>query len=139
MNKENSYDVIMFNDVIEHLTKQEVLDILCLMKKALKKGGKLIIKVVNSANPITGSTSRYFDFTHELGFTETSLQQVLNAAGFEKVCIKGADIYVEYLPFSFMLKILSRMVNLVWFSLNGLYGRTSIKIFDKNLIAIAKK
>ena len=98
MNREGIYDIIMFNDMIEHLNKQEVVDILRLMKKALRKGGKIIIKVVNAANPITGNASRYIDFTHELGFTEVSLRQVLNAVGFQKVSIKGTDIYLGYMP-----------------------------------------
>ena len=34
------------------------------------------------ANPITGLMHRYHDFTHETGFTNFSLQQVLVASGF---------------------------------------------------------
>lgn len=136
---ENSFDVILFNDVIEHLSKEEVFEVLFLFYKALKHGGRVFIKTVNLANPITGVTGRYLDFTHEVGFTELTMRQVLRAASFRKFKVIGADIYVSPVPFIYILKLFAKINNFIWYLLNCMYGRTSIKIFEKNIIAIAYK
>ncbi len=90
----NQYDVIIFNDVIEHFKKEEVMPLLASIKKSLKDGGVVITKTDNEANPFCGMSGRYMDFTHELGFVSLSLQQVYEAAEFKNVEVIGADIYV---------------------------------------------
>lgn len=137
--KKNIYDVILFNDVIEHFKKEELFEVLELLREALRTGGRVIIKTANLSNPVTGASSRYFDLTHEVGFTEVSMRQMLLAANFAKVKVIGADIYVCCLPFVYVLKIFAKAINFIWYLLNCLYGRTTVKIFEKNLIAIAYK
>lgn len=88
------YDVIIFNDVIEHLTKNEIVEMLLAIKDALKNEGIIIIKSPNMANPYTSLASLYIDFTHETGFTELSLKQLLGAIRFSSVSIFGSDIYI---------------------------------------------
>jgi len=63
-------------DVIEHFNKNEIIDILDMTNRALKKGGALIIQTPNGAG-IFGSRYRYHDFTHEISFAENSLRQIL--------------------------------------------------------------
>lgn len=133
------YDIIIFNDVIEHLTKEELFPVLLEIKSALKSGGKLIIKTYNLANPITSISGRYFDMTHEIGFNEASMYQVLNAIDFKNIKIKGADIFVIGVPFIYVLKLYTIIQNTFWYLQSCVYGRNSITIFSKNLIAIAKK
>ena len=87
--------LIVLNDVIEHLEKQELFDLLDAARNALTEGGTLFIKVPNMANPYTGATSFALDFTHQLVFTEISLRQVLLATDFSDITIIGADIYVK--------------------------------------------
>lgn len=89
--KNESYDLIVLNDVIEHLPKPEIIADLELIRAALKPNGQLIIKTNNLA-AITGARLRYEDFTHELGFTEHSLRQALMIAGFRAVEIKAFDM-----------------------------------------------
>ena len=137
--KENLFDVIIFNDVIEHFTRDELFDILFLLRKSLKKKGRIIIKTMNQSNPITGISSMYLDLTHETGFTEISMRQVLMAASFKKVKTVGADIYISPVPFVYILKIIAKINNFIWYMFNCLYGRTTVKIFEKNMIAIAYK
>ena len=80
-NSPDSYDAIIMNDIIEHLEKPEILNVLEIIFKKLNTGGRLIIKTPNASNPIMASSSRYYDFTHELLFTEESLSQVLKISG----------------------------------------------------------
>lgn len=93
-NHKNLYDIIIFNDVIEHFKKEEIMPLLGMIKESLRDGGVVITKTDNEANPFCGLSGRYMDFTHEVGFVSLSLQQVYEAAGFQNIEIRGADIYV---------------------------------------------
>jgi 2-polyprenyl-3-methyl-5-hydroxy-6-metoxy-1,4-benzoquinol methylase len=79
-----SYDVIVMNDVIEHIPRQVLNTVLVEIRDALKPGGFFLIKTPNMANPLCLNV-RYKDFTHEAGFTETSLKQVLGEAGYADI------------------------------------------------------
>lgn len=79
--KADSYDAITLRDVLEHFTKQEITETFPLYYKALRKNGRIIIQVPNAASPLFGRI-RYGDFTHELAFCESSLQQLLRVMGF---------------------------------------------------------
>lgn len=80
-----SYDLIILLHVLEHVPKAESVAFLVALNGALRAGGRAVIEVPNMGNPVLGLTSRYADFTHEVGFTEMSLTQVLRMAGFTQV------------------------------------------------------
>lgn len=138
-NKGDKFDCIIFNDVIEHLTKNEVIDVLSKIKDNLDIGGNVIIKTPNMANPFVNTAGRYIDFTHETGFTEFSIKQCLRAVGFSKIIVKGTDIYVFNPVISILAKLVSKIVNVFLYLFSYLYGRKSLKIFEKDIIAIAWK
>ena len=132
-----SYDLIVMNDVIEHLSKQEIIDDLELMRVALKKGGKLVIKTNNLA-AITGSRMRYSDFTHEVGLTEYSLRQILLAAGFNSVEIKPFAMPLTSLA-RYVRFILQKVSNACW-KLRFWINFTPVpKIVDEMIWAVAIK
>ena len=80
--------MIIMNDLIEHLAKEEMVDILSAARRALKQGGALMCRLPNMSN-IFGVYLLYNDFTHETGFTEYSLRQLLQLSGFNDMVIKG--------------------------------------------------
>ena len=90
---DNSFDLITLLDVLEHVKKENTIDFLNALNGSLKEGGVLIIQVPNSQAP-DGQLHRYNDITHEVGYVEHSLQQVLIAAGFDKVEFKGFEEFV---------------------------------------------
>lgn len=137
--KEEVYDVIVFNDIIEHLNKSEIVDILIKIRKALKKGGLVFIKTPNMANSFVNTQGRYIDFTHETGFTEFSMKQVLRATGFSNAIIKGTNIYVVDYVVSGLCWLVSKFIGIIMFLCSALFGRTSIRIFEKDILAIAYK
>lgn len=104
--KENSYDVILAFDIIEHFTKDEIFEILESAFRTLKNNGKLIIHVPNGEAIFPG---RIFhgDFTHEVCFTRSSLNQILTACGFRNIS------FHEDKPFIHGLKSLIRSI--IWF------------------------
>lgn len=71
-------------DLLEHLTKTEVLAAFDAVVAALQPGGKFIARVPNAASPFGGHV-RYGDFTHETWFTASSVRQLAAAAGFGPV------------------------------------------------------
>jgi SAM-dependent methyltransferase len=79
--RHRTYDLITLCDVIEHVPREKVLPLLRLVYVALRPGGALYVRTPNMAS-LLASYSRYLDFTHLTGFTEFSLTQVLEAAGF---------------------------------------------------------
>ena len=80
------WELIVMNDVIEHIPKEKIVPILKLVHSRLCSGGTVIIKTPNMDNPFCMYT-RYHDFTHEIGFNGNSLVQVLKMAGFDKISI----------------------------------------------------
>lgn len=82
--EELSYDIIFLMDILEHLEKQDVLDLLDRVNALLKNGGKVILHVPNGSG-LFGMRVRYGDFTHYAAFTAKSMQQILKATGFKDV------------------------------------------------------
>lgn len=140
--KENKkhFDVIVMNDLIEHFEKNQVLKLLKLAYKNLSKNGILIVKTPNMSNPILASSSKYINFTHEIGLTEESLKQILKFSGFKKCRIYSPDPYIFYQsPLNFLAKISVSIINSIFRLIFLLYGRKTTKIYTKNLIAVATK
>lgn len=133
------FNIIVMNDVIEHLDKERIVETLAAAHQRLQKDGRLIIKVVNAANPITGASSRYGDFTHAIGFTQESLSQVLRMAGFDQVEIRAQNIWVFNPLINLAGRALQGMFNLLFRALFLLYGRKTTTIFTKDIIAVAKR
>lgn len=134
------FDLIVMNDVIEHLSKEEIMQALEGINKNLADGGIVIIKSSNASNPIMGLSSRYMDFTRDVIFTEESLLQVLTVIGFRDIQIHPHNIYVYYFnPLNYVAKFMSALLCLLFRLLFIMYGRKTTRVFTKNLIAVAKK
>src|ERR1700722_1806739 len=67
-------------DLLEHLTKPEVLGTFDAVALALRPGGRFVARVPNAVSPFGGHI-RYGDFTHETWFTVRSVRQLAAAAG----------------------------------------------------------
>jgi 2-polyprenyl-3-methyl-5-hydroxy-6-metoxy-1,4-benzoquinol methylase len=84
------FDLITLLDVLEHFKKEQIIDFLKVLRGALKSQGVLIIQVPNMQAP-DSQLHRYNDITHECGFIEHSLLQVLLAAGFKEIAFFGFE------------------------------------------------
>ena len=136
---DGKYDVVILNDVIEHLTKPEIFELLDGVHALLSEQGVFLIKTPNMANPYVNTAGRYIDITHEIGFTETSMRQVLRATGYHDIQVVGTDVYVLNPIISVLAKLVSKILNFFLFVFSALYGRTSIRVFEKDILAIAHK
>jgi 2-polyprenyl-3-methyl-5-hydroxy-6-metoxy-1,4-benzoquinol methylase len=98
-------------DLLEHLTKPEVLDTLDLVATALRPGGWFIARVPNAVSPLSGHI-RHGDFTHESWYTSRSVRQISATAGLGSVVVIGCPPPVHGLA--------SAIRRVAWKSVSGL-------------------
>jgi 2-polyprenyl-3-methyl-5-hydroxy-6-metoxy-1,4-benzoquinol methylase len=91
------YDGLILRDVIEHFSRDEILEILRLARCALRPGGTIILQVPNAESPFFGRI-RYGDFTHEIAFSASSLVQVLQLTGYHRIRLRSTSPVVRSLP-----------------------------------------
>jgi 2-polyprenyl-3-methyl-5-hydroxy-6-metoxy-1,4-benzoquinol methylase len=81
---DGAFDRVYMLDVIEHIDKAAVVEVLSTLHAKVAPTGALIVTTENMASPI-GRIQRYLDFTHEYNYTDVTLRQVLEIAGFGDV------------------------------------------------------
>lgn len=81
-----TYDCITAIDVIEHFTKDELVQFLQLVLPRLSTDGVLIMRTCN-ADALLPSPYTYGDFTHETLLNKGSAEQLLNAVGFGQAVV----------------------------------------------------
>jgi 2-polyprenyl-3-methyl-5-hydroxy-6-metoxy-1,4-benzoquinol methylase len=138
-NNFQKFEVIVMNDIIEHLEKENILLVLRLINKALSEDGIIIVKTPNASNMITGSSSRYIDFTHTTCFTNESMSQVLKMTGFNDVKVYGQQMMMFNPLINLILGIFYGLQYIILRLLFLINGRKTTKIFSKTLIATGKK
>jgi len=100
-----SFALINAQNLLEHFTRDELLQLLDAIVGSLAPGGTLLAVVPNAAS-LFGTRTRFWDITHELSFTPSSLLQVLTAVGLTRVR------FLEYGPVVHGLK--SAIRYLLW-------------------------
>ncbi len=88
------FELITLLDVLEHVKKEETISFLRALYVSLRHSGILIIQVPNLQAP-DGQLHRYNDITHEVGYIEHSLKQVLVATGFKNLHFYGFEDIVH--------------------------------------------
>ena len=138
-NSPGSYDAIIAEQEINHLTKEEILIFLSLCRKSLAEGGTLMVHSLNGANPVTGSEALAQNFDHYNTFTEYSLRQILDHSGFVEVNVFPLNLYVFYgNPLNYVALLADR-INALIVRINFiLYGKHN-RIFTKKIAAVGKK
>lgn len=132
-NNKKTFDAIMALDVIEHFTLEEAMELAQLVCQALKPGGFALFRTPNMAN-VLGIYSRYLDLTHQTGFTEYSLQQLLLQSGFASTHLHLPAWDVSH-PLTAKLAE-SRDFHIRLYSLQD---RATPTCFEKNLVMIGRK
>lgn len=79
--RREKFDLIIINDVLEHIPVAEAVPLLGQVRGALVPGGRVVIRMQNMSS-LLASYSMYLDFTHVAGYTEFSLMQLLDQSGF---------------------------------------------------------
>ncbi|HAM37818.1 MAG: hypothetical protein A2474_04095 [Elusimicrobia bacterium RIFOXYC2_FULL_34_12] len=137
-NKKEQYDTIIMIDVLEHIEKTEVLELLDKVYFSLKAGGSIILQLPNALTPF--NVFLYQDFTHETAYTRASISQLLSTTGFENIRVFPIVPHIHG-PKSLISHL---MWKVVWQNLIKLYmltanGNLMGNIYTSNLIAYAEK
>jgi len=137
--KKEQYDVILAKDFVEHLLKDEVIELISSAYKALKPGGTFICTVPNANSPFAARL-HYKDFTHEQIFTHESLRQIFIACGLTPTYIIG-EVHVPSTLKGWIRFAIARAIRFSWrvFMVSEL-GRLALRMpLEANLIGVARK
>ena len=117
----NSFDVVAFWDVLEHL--QDPVKSLSCARRLLKEGGSLMISTGDAKSLLARVCGRYWHlFTppqHLYFFDKRSIEKLLKKSGFDiiKICYMGRHTTLEFVIFKLLevsgLSTLSRFFNRV--------------------------
>lgn len=136
-NKKEYYSLVTMCDVVEHISKDEILNMITTIYSSLKKDGILIVQMPNMQS-IVAPIFMYDDFTHEAGYTERSLIQMLKMCGFSSIECFG----FEFLDNSIKSKIHYYLRAILWFFekiRRKINGTMPHKIMHPVFFAIARK
>lgn len=79
-------EVVFLIDVVEHLSRAEMLILLDAVRETMAPEARLILHLPNALG-IFGMNVRYGDATHEQAYAKRGIQQCLAACGFELVAV----------------------------------------------------
>ena len=133
------FDVIICEQELNHLTKDEIIMFLNLCWNKLSQNGALIVHGLNGANPITGAEALAQNFDHFNTFTEYSLRQVLTYCGYDHISVIPLNLYVFYSnPFNYIAWFIAGLLTLIFRFGFILYGKHN-RIFTKKIAAVCQK
>jgi SAM-dependent methyltransferase len=125
-------------DLLEHLTKPEVLATFDAVAAALRPGGRFIARVPNAVSPF-GGYIRYGDFTHETWFTARSVRQLAAAAGLGQVEVIACPPPAHGIASAIRVAIWTPVSGLIKLALAAETGRARGHIVTQNLTFAAGK
>jgi len=138
-NSDDQYDVIIAEQEINHLTKTEIVTFLRLCRSRLKDGGKVVVHSLNGANPITGPEALAQNVDHYNTFTEYSLKQLLEYAGYRDMKVFPLQLYIFYEnPLNSIGRSIDWIFNMIFRICFKFYGKSN-RIFTKKIGAVAVK
>ena len=130
------FDVIIPEQELNHLTLDEQLEFLSLCLGSLKPGGLMIVYGLNGANPLVGSENLAHNIDHFNTFTDYSLRQILQLAGFAEIRVMPLKLYVFWKnPLNYVGLVATGLLELFFRGCFILYGK-DVKVLTKKLAAV---
>ncbi|HEX8248691.1 MAG TPA: class I SAM-dependent methyltransferase [Pyrinomonadaceae bacterium] len=138
-NLDSKYELIIMNHIIEHMPAAEGIKMLKAAYKALRPGGRIIVQTPNLC-AIGANHGRYIEITHVTGYTESSLHQIVNLAGFANIELFGSKTAFRLAPRRLVLLVLQFISRAIWrIMLLAEWGTDAPKIIERNLYATGIK
>jgi len=123
---DNYFDVVTAFNIVEHVKKDKVQELLNLINKKLKQNGILIIEVPNADSPL-GIHTYFSDLTHEFAFSKKLSIRLLRLASFD-------DIKVRYQP-----NLRNPLIKLLQKIMAKVVGFEHEMMFSGNIIVVGYK
>ncbi len=137
MDRTDAYDVIVPEQELNHLTLDEQLRFLRLCRASLRTAGFVMVYGLNGANPMVGAENLSQNIDHFNTFTEHSLKQILELAGFANIKTLPLQLYVFWKnPLNYIGLAVTTFYEMYCRIMFKLYGK-NVKILSKKLAAIA--
>lgn len=133
------WDVVFCEQELNHLTKDEILAFLDLCRSRLRPRGRLVVHSINGAHPFVGSEARAGNFDHYNSFTEYSLRQVLEHAGFRDVRAFPLRLFVFWKNPLNYVGLAATYLNHLFFRLQYALVGKSARIYTKKIGAVGTR
>lgn len=134
----DDFDAIVCEQELNHLTLDEMIEFLGLCRRALRGDGILVVYGLNAANPLVGAENLSHNIDHFNAFTEYSLRQVLELAGFEEIRLHPLQLYVFWRnPLNYIGLAATGLLSIGFRLGYALYGK-KVKILTKKIAATAR-
>ena len=135
----DSWDTIIPEQELNHLTIAETIEFLQLCHRALRPGGGIVVYAMNGANPLVGSENLAHNIDHFYNVTEYSLGQLLELGGFREIRPFALKLYVFWKnPLNYVGLAVTTVSELVFRVIFKLYGK-NVTILSKKVAAVAVK
>ena len=133
--EDESFDVIIPEQELSHLTHEETIRFLSLCNMKLRKGGSFIPYTLNGANPMVGAENLAHNIDHFYTVTEYSFWQLLNMTGFREIEMHPLNLYVFWKnPLNYVGLAATAILEVMFRVVFALYGK-KVKILSKKLLA----
>lgn len=133
-NNKNKFDVITGIDIIEHFSKDELVEVLTCVKDALKPNGTAIFRTPNLDAPFATLFSNG-DFTHENYINYSSANQLMLSMGFKNIQVLNSIMetqgFLKELFRKLTWAVMKTFIKLLIFSTAR---TTNAMVFSPNLI-----
>jgi predicted TPR repeat methyltransferase len=138
--QKETWDVVLAIDILEHFNKDELVEVLLLLKQLITPSGRLVIKIPNMQSPLLSGGIVFGDFTHEIYVTPDSLSQVLQACGFNDISSHEASP-IPYTTISriryFLWKIIRLFYTFIYAIETGKFDNSMI--WSRSFFCVARK
>ena len=131
--QKEQFGLITAFDIIEHFSLAECFMLVKAIYEALLPGGVAVFRAPNMAN-IFGGFSLYMDITHQMGFTEHNLTDLLRHGGFSV-----SELYIAEWPKGHHKTVKFEESRKFHEHLFSLQDRTHTRCFDKNIVVYGVK
>lgn len=134
-----TFDVITGMDIIEHFTKDELVELILLIRSKLAVGGQAIFRTPNMDAPISTAFA-IGDFTHENYLNASSAEQLMMSCGFDAIGVLPSSMKIENPIKELIRKLVWPLVVLqLKLQLFATARSTRKVLFTPNLIILGKK
>lgn len=134
-----SFDAIVPEQELNHLTLGEQIEFLTLCRRSLRPEGMVFVYGLNGANPLVASENLAHNIDHFNTFTEYSLRQILELGGFTDIELLPLKIYVFWRnPLNYVGLAFTGAAELFFRASYRMYGK-DVRILSKKVAAVARR